>query len=197
MTFTGSEWHPAWNNNPSTQGTYTCDWNLPAASDGTPFPADTTSPMRTGRTQFNCDNGTWEASGPIRCDGRTKTAADLRGEPLKCFSLETVDSMVIGWYVEQLYRCPEGDGLAYWRNAYNTRDSTNPCTAFQSDTDYQSCMRYSFILSVRNGPEHPVSGHIDPNVELAVCGGSASAYPYANVWLDGRWCKYKPDQPDF
>jgi choice-of-anchor A domain-containing protein len=178
-TVTWSQPQPAWNGNGSTAGTYYCQGVINWASHGSNNVAATLiSSNRTGSARFNCRDGNWVVSG-ASCDGSTISVSQAGGFAVTCFDPRPTYILWIGWYVAELGRCPDPDGLDWWARAYDA--SSNRDEAY-----WRNALREG---GVPHG-DVPVNGHVSPYIESRLCG--SLAYPWANIRSFGESCKYRP-----
>lgn len=193
-TATWSQQRGAWNSNSYTAGTYYCDASVPTTSSGFSVSVNASSPTRNGSLQGYCNNGTWQWTS-YSCDGRIVTTASASGISTVCSSSEPVHNMWAGWYLADLKRCADYDGLEWWVNQYN---SNNGCLASTNYDGYGSkdlCFRANFRQAADSNQnsysEAQATGHIAAASEFALCGSIAS-YPWSSVSTSGTQCKYRP-----
>ena len=204
----------AWNSNPYTRGTYTCQGTLPARAHGGTAQTTLTSTQERNNSSsatFECYDGSWTlVSGT--CDGKEIAAKEYSGALLECssFPFNADREKWIGWYIDDLKRCADVGGLNWWITEYTRTDSTRNCqkhpdntykhffnvngvvTAY-SFTLRDDCFRDAFRKSAASVGEYPVS-HIYWKAEVNNC-GLLTNYPYANIKTAGLMCKFRPDLP--
>ncbi|HLL05619.1 MAG TPA: choice-of-anchor A family protein [Myxococcaceae bacterium] len=201
-TVTWSEWQPAWNGNPRTQGTYTCSSTVSWTSDGDYDDVAPSSSARTGSARFWCDNGTWRLEqGTATCDGNRVSTSDSSAsrKATKCIGSTNTENMFIGFYVSELKRCADLPGLAWWSDQYDRRQDCQFREGFYWHGSIRfaypdNCWRHTFREGATNAgelPRVPYTDHVTPTMERALCG--SLAYPYTNVAAWGDTCKFLPN----
>lgn len=190
-TVSWSQWRSRWNGNTNTEGTYYCYGTVPSTSDGFTVGASLIGSERVGTAQFTCRNGGWELlSGS--CDGKVVSTLVAGGGSTTCSSTDHVKTKILGWYLADLKRCADTDGLNWWAHQYNY--STVACLppTYDGYGTKDNCFRVLFQDTARSTGEYDLAqayGHIAS--DEGACGPTA-AYPWTNVAANGTTCKYKP-----
>ncbi|HEX8434866.1 hypothetical protein [Archangium sp.] len=190
-----SQWQPSWNGNTGTAGTYVCYGDLPATNSGYIVTATRTSLERTGTAQYTCSNGVWVLRSGSSCNGKIISTVSASAYSTTCSSTEPVRAKWISWYLADLKRCADSDGLEWWVSQYNNSTGCPASNNYDGYGTKDACWRASF----RNGAntngnsynEAQALGHISSWDESSLCGGSL-AYPWTSVSSFGTSCKYRP-----
>jgi len=190
-TLTWQQARTAWNYNSNTQGTYSCNASVPTTSHGWDVSVQPSSTARVGSATIRCNNGTWQWVGGS-CDGRVVSTAVANGGNYVCSSSDPVRTKWIGWYVADLKRCPEFEGLEWWVTQYNNNAACHASNNYDGYGTKDTCWRAHFRNGAGNSyPEAQSLGHITSQDEYNACGPLA-AYPWSNVLAAGHQCKYRP-----
>lgn len=190
-----SQSRAAWNGNTATAGNYICYGDLPAANHGYIVSATLAGSDRTGSAQYTCSNGSWVRNSGYTCDGKVVNTETASGVYSTCSSADPVRSKWIGWYLADLKRCADTDGLDWWVTQYNNNADCLQSTNYNGYGSKDVCWRAQF-RNAANGWSNSYSvaqslGHIGPNDEDSFCGVTAG-YPWTSVSTWGRFCKYLP-----
>lgn len=181
----------AWNSNSNTVGTYSCSGTVFATSDNTNTIVQPAGGERDGSVQGRCVNGTWQWLS-ASCNGRVVTSVAATGVSLVCSHSDPVRSKWINWYIADLKRCADPDGLEWWVYHYNNNSDCLPSTNYNGYGSKDTCFRANFRNGAGNSYTEPQStGHIAAYDEYGIC-GPRGAYPWGNVSVDGAKCKYRP-----
>lgn len=193
-TLTWSQSRSAWNSNAYTAGTYYCDASVPATSHGFTVSVNAYSSERNGSAQIYCNNGTWQWVGGS-CDGKIVNVSVISGFNTVCSHSEPVHSKWVSWYLADLKRCADYDGLEWWVTQYNNDAACPASTNYDGYGSKDLCWRAGFRQAADSNQnsysEAQSTGHIASGSEFAYCGSRAS-YPWANVATYGAQCKYRP-----
>ncbi|RKG69936.1 hypothetical protein D7V80_07125 [Corallococcus sp. CA054B] len=175
----------------NTQGTYFCSASVPATSDTFSVSVQASGAERSGSALLRCNNGTWQWVGGS-CDGKIVSTVSATGNTLVCSHSDPVRSKWINWYLSDLKRCADVDGLEWWVAQYNSNNGCLPSTNYDGYGSKDACFRANFQRSGGNSfTEAQSTGHIASLDEYLACGPSA-AYPWSNVASFGTLCKYRP-----
>ncbi len=193
-TLTWSQSRSAWNSNAYTAGTYSCDASVPTTSSGYTVSVNAASSERNGSAQLSCNNGTWQWVGGS-CDGKIVSTQSVTGFNAVCSNSEPVHSLFVSWYLADLKRCADYNGLEWWVTQYNNNAGCLASTNYDGYGSKDLCFRANFRLAADNNQgeytEAQSTGHIASVSEFGAC-GSRAAYPWANVAAYGAQCKYRP-----
>jgi hypothetical protein len=173
-TVSWSQWQPAWNNNPRTQGTYLCSGTLSATSHGSRATASQvrgTTPelFRTGSVQYTCNNGSWElVAGSATCDGLPYSTYHVTC----AYGSDPARNMFLGFYMNDLKRCADLGGLDWWTSHYN-----DDCLApdYKGLGSKEACFRVEFLRGPEDDEVQANGGHITSTAERNQCGTRAAA----------------------
>ena len=188
-TVSWSQWQPAWNNNPRTQGTYFCSGTLSATSHGSRATASQvrgTIPelFRTGSVQYTCNNGSWElVAGSETCDGLPYSTYHVTC----AYGSDPARNMFLGFYMNELKRCADLDGLNWWTSHYND-DCLPP--DYKGLGSKEACFRVEFLRGPEDDEVQANGGHITSTSERNQCGTLAAA-SWTGAYQD---CKPVPGQ---
>jgi hypothetical protein len=193
-----SQWQPAWAGNANTEGEYTCFGFVPARSSGLSASTSMADTSRVGAAQFTCNNGSWSPPSPsATCNGKVVSTTTISGSTT-CVSGDPVRTKWIGWYLADLFRCPDTAGLDFWVGVYNdpnNSNSPNNCGPGNPYGSKDACFRNSLREAAEaNDNSYSVAqalGHIAPSDEISTCGQDAY-YPWASIQTNGTKCKYGP-----
>jgi hypothetical protein len=187
MTLSWEQDQQMWNGNENTRGIYKCQASVSGTFDGRTVQISEDSSKRSGSARFTCNDGTWELeSGSESCDGKltgTKVAT-------YCSTSEPVLGKWVGWYLADLKRCSDIDGLYWWA----TQDVTNAdCLApfYKGYPSEDDCWRAQFRMGAGSS-YNPASTHVSAVDERNLC-ETGTAYPWSNFATYGTQCKYLPD----
>lgn len=179
----------AWLSNPYTAGTYSCEATVYATPNGYSTSLTANSPERTGSIQLYCNNGTWQHSG-LSCDGKIVSTAAANGTTTLCSHPDPVRSKWISWYLADLKRCADYDGLEWWVYQYNNNTACHAHNNYDGYGSKDVCWRAQFRAGSEDD-EALSTGHIASSAEFNLCGPRA-AYPWSSVSAYGTQCKYRP-----
>jgi hypothetical protein len=171
-TVSWSQWQPAWNNNPRTQGTYLCSGTLSATPHGSRATASQvrgTTPelFRTGSVQYTCNNGSWQlVAGSETCDGLPYSTYHVTC----AYGSDPARDMFLGFYMNDLKRCADLGGLDWWTSQYN-----NDCLApdYKGLGSKEACFRVEFLRGPEDDEVQANGGHITSTAERNQCGVEA------------------------
>ncbi len=195
VSMSWSQFQPSWNGNADTAGTYLCYGTLPASPHGYIVAASlSNSGERTGSAQYTCSNGTWMPRTGATCNGKVINTLTASGYATTCSSTDPVRSKLISWYLADVKRCPDVEGLNWWADQYNNNThclaSTNYNGYGNKDTCWRWQMRNAANANGNSYNEAQATGHISAWDEDVICG--ALGYPWLNVSSFGTSCKYLP-----
>lgn len=188
-----------WTGNTATKGTYYCSATLSTTANGVVVTVSPNSPTRKGSAQYKCNNGVWSA--PVstpNCDGAIISTATASGYSTICSSSDAVRQKWIGWYLADLKRCADTEGLNWWVNQYNANADCLPYDNYKGHGSKDACWRAQFRDGAnQNGNsynEAQGTGHISAWDEASLCSGpyGTLAYPWSSVTTYGTSCKYLP-----
>jgi hypothetical protein len=190
LSWSQQQWS-AWNSNSNTVGTYSCSGNVFPTSDGSSASVVAAGAERIGSAQISCSNGTW-VWGSGSCNGKVVSTLTATGYNLVCSHSDPVRSKWIGWYVADLKRCADFDGLEWWVAQYNSNNGCSASTNYDGYGSKDACFRANFQIAAGSEyTEAQSTGHIAAQSEYLAC-GPRGAYPWSNIFADGAKCKYRP-----
>lgn len=193
VSATWSQGQAMWNGNPRTSGTYSCNADIPAISNGVTITGTLNGTDRVGSIQLSCSNGTWLFRS-ASCNGSVLTTAAISGISSTCSSADPVSSKWIGWYLADLKRCADTAGLNWWVNNYNNDADCLVTDNYRGWGSKDACWRAQLrIAADANGgtySEAQATGHVAASSEAALCNGKA--YPWTSVASFGTSCKALP-----
>jgi hypothetical protein len=189
-TVTWSQSRSAWLSNPYTAGTYSCQATVYATPSGSSASLTANSSERIGSIQMYCNNGTWQYYPGYSCDGRIVSTAAANGTTTLCSHPDPVRSKWISWYVADMKRCADYDGLEWWVYQYNNNTDCLPYDNYKGYGTKDVCWRAQFRAGSEDD-EALSTGHVTSSAEFNLCGPRA-AYPWSSVSSYGTQCKYRP-----